>query len=193
MQTESLMMVFTGALVVVGSFQLLVFGLQARRLRQTIETMDKTAERQLRAYVCFVTGGFVAQDRNTDYRYEVRPFVKNTGQTPAYEVFVSSRARLLPFPLPADVDLSVPDEPTAADNIGPGQSFFFRAWLDRMLTNEEIAEITTGIGRKLYIYGTVRYKDAFGHRRYTNFCQFSVWDRGGNYSGINSPRQNDAD
>jgi hypothetical protein len=62
-----------------------------------------------------------------------------------------------------------------------------------MLTNEEIAEITTGIGRKLYIYGTVRYKDAFGHRRYTNFCQFSVWDRGGNYSGINSPRHNGAD
>ena len=87
MDAESWMVVFTGGLVLVGTLQLFVFGLQARRLRQTIKTMDDTAERELRAYVLPDSAGIVDGSMLTPPRVDkigvpgVTTFIKNYGQS----------------------------------------------------------------------------------------------------------------
>jgi hypothetical protein len=240
------MFILTGALVGVGILQFLaligqaiVFGIQAKRLRESVgltrdianrqeadmrasiteagraavamervadgigtsvETTAKMAadqrefwQQQMRAYLAIITGGYVPQDRTTGWKLEVRMFVQNNGLTPAHAVAVSSRARILPFPLPEDVDLSLPVyRQEAAGHIGPRQNFFFRAWLDDLLSDEELTTIMTKETPKLYVYGTVYYRDVFGNDYYTNFCQFCLWDVKGNISTNNVPRHNDA-
>jgi len=80
----------------------------------------------------------------------------------------------------------------AAGHVNTGQRFFFRTVLDNLISDEEINEIMRGNIRKLYVYGTVFYRDSFNEEHYTNFCQFGVWDVAGNFSTINTTRHNDA-
>jgi hypothetical protein len=219
--------------------QLLVFGYQAYKLRQTITTtreisgrqerdmrasiaeasraasaMDKVAaslaasvettsqmateqkgfwQRQMRAYVSVFLGGFIPQNRDTPYRYEVQMLMRNTGHRPAHDIRFGSRLVIRPFPLPDDFDFVIPEaEYIASGHINTGQQFFFRRALDTLISDEEITEIMRGNSRKLYIYGTVTYNDAFGEKHYTNFCQFGMWDVSNNFSIININRHNDA-
>jgi hypothetical protein len=148
---------------------------------------------QTRAYLAIITGGCVPQDRNTQWRYEVRMFVKNTGHTPAQAVSFGCKAQIFDFPLPANIDLTLPVERNeASGHIASGQQHYIRGWLDDLIGDDEIAEITKGNTRKLYVYGTVYYRDIFGEEHHTNFCQFGMWDLGGNFSTVNAFRHNDA-
>lgn len=185
----------TSTLALIGLLQLYVYALQAHRLRQTIEATDANATRQLRAYLTHTTGISVSQDRNTGWHFEIRPEIKNCGQTPAYKVAFACRANRFPVPLPPDVDLTLAVTNDSNATVGPGQTHSLSARLDTMLSDEELVEIHAGGpgSRRLYVYGTMRYEDAFGNARYTNFCQWSIWNRGGQHFGINAPRHNDSD
>jgi hypothetical protein len=56
--------------------------------------------------------------------------------------------------------------------LAPQQDFTMGAWVDRRYDDDNEAEaIKRGIGRRLYIWGTVTYDDVFGEQRYTNFAQ----------------------
>lgn len=39
----------------------------------------------------------------------------------------------------------------------------------------EVENIKRGLGRRLYIWGTVIYEDVFGDQRYTEFAHNIVW------------------
>ena len=232
---------FNGGLIIVGILQLVVFGQQARRLRQSIDLTRDIARKQerdmrasigeasraagamegvaasmtqsvantravlerqrvfaimqMRAYLSVRFGGLVKQDNATPYPFEVRMILANTGHTPAHEVSYSAAVDILPVPLPDDFAFPYRDAPevtTSAGMLGPQQIFSMQARLDRMLTADEINEISAGIGRRLHIYGTVRYRDAFGEARYTNFSQRVEWLRGDQFMGMNTRRHNDA-
>jgi hypothetical protein len=158
-----------------------------------IENQRTYASIQMRAYLSIVTGACVPQDKTTNWRYEVRMFIKNTGHTTADAVNVISRLKIFDFPLPDNIDLALPTTlRDDAGHIAPGNSFFFPSVLGEMISGDEIEEIRRGNKRKMYIYGTVHYKDIFGLSHYTNFCQYCFWDVKDNFFTMNISRHNDA-
>jgi len=147
MDTNTWMMLFTGGLVLVGILQLWVFGLQARRLRQTIDTMDKTAERQLRAYVLPENGGIIDGLMMEPPRAEfmnvpgIGLIIKNTGQTPAHRV--ASRAEIGVIPVAEQAGLATPTvEEKFFSTLGAGTWFTKSLRLPRALTAEELQAST---------------------------------------------------
>lgn len=156
--------------------------------------MHDVMRKQMRAYLAFDTALCVPQDDITKWRFEVRFFIKNFGHTIANAVNVKSVLQIMEAPLPDSIDLNLPvEENKAAANITPGQVFYFRASLDRMLTEQEIVEIKKTGTRVMYLYGTIRYEDIFGDVHYTNFCKSCSWDIKDNFLTTNVPRHNDAD
>jgi hypothetical protein len=226
-----------GGLILVGLLQLYVFGMQAKRLRQSVDLTRDIASRQetdmrasiaeaaraatamegvatgiagtlenaramaatqrefwsnqMRAYLAVSLGGHIPQDRNTSWHSEVRMFVYNNGLTPAHGVSVASMLAWLPSPLPENMDFTIP-RPELNQHIAPRQSFFFRAWLDRMLTDDELVMMKRGGDFQLYVYGTVNYRDISGEARRTNFCQLLAWDVKDNVSSFNVGPHNEA-
>jgi Sec-independent protein translocase protein TatA len=202
---------------IIFAFQLIVFGNQAKRLRQTVEAAkeqsgdmkesikqatraadamqisskaatiasqaaaesviavrERTAQ-QMRAYLSVKIGTGVYQDANL--RFEVRPILINTEHTPAHNVRYAARADVLPWPLPNDFIFQQLEQPQPSFGVlAPQQDFTMGAWVDRRYDDDNEAEaIKRGIGRRLYIWGTVTYDDVFGEQRYTNFAQNIFW------------------
>jgi hypothetical protein len=76
--------------------------------------------------------------------------------------------------------------------IGPGQNIMMSAALPSLVTAAEIEEYTKGGSKRVYMWGIMYYKDAFGKGRETKFCQSVVWTRDGSSMGINAKRHNEA-
>jgi hypothetical protein len=155
----------TLALVIVGY-------VQAKRIQQTIETMDDTAERQLRAYVWFT----VSPTRPLMPTIIMRGVIKNTGQTPAYETCFWANTEVFSHPLPVGQVFStappIIDAPRYVVN--PGSEHFSDNTSDTPLTEEQMASIMNGTMR-LYSWGEIRYIDAFKKERYSRFKLY--WQR----------------
>lgn|GEM_PF-1201359 len=160
---------------------------------ESVANVKEVSSRQMRAYLIANWGAIVEQDSTTNYRFEPRMLLFNTGFTPGYEVSYRAHADVLSFPLPDDFDFPMPDLPLgSASTLGHGQSFIMAAVVDRLYSDAEISEIKSGKKKRLYIYGTANYKDAFGVNRYTNFCQSVLWLKGGSSMGVYTRRHNDA-
>lgn len=216
---------FTYYLVIIGGFQLavfigqlIVFGLQARRLRQTVETsadqgrdmkrsvaesaraataMEHVAKgvavsakaatesvaavkertaMQMRAYLTVVVGTAVYQERAKDVRFEGKPALVNTGNTPAHKVGFRAKAGILPFPLPDNFDFTISTPWVGASILGPHQNFTLSAMVADFVDEAEVPGIKSGTaGKFLHVWGTVTYEDVFGESRYTNFYQALTW------------------
>jgi hypothetical protein len=161
--------------------------------KEILDTQQRFAKMQMRAYLSIINPGYIPQTRETEYRAEVQITIINTGHTPAHNLTFASRLRVLPFPLPPDFDFTITeDEYIASGHINPGQQLFFRRHLDDLLTDDELNEIMRGSAKKLFIYGTIIFKDVFGDDHRTNFCQWGVWDVTGRFSTMNTNRHNDA-
>jgi len=153
---------------------LLVFigGLQARRLRQTINAMRATAERQLRAYVGFEGGKFHL--RNPE-NYVPLAFVglKNFGLTPATEV-THLGAMVVGDRQDPDLPELVHDARTASMVLFPNQTSYKQLELvdakgrRRRFTETELAGLNAGVSL-IYIYGVVTYRDAFMKARTSRY------------------------
>jgi hypothetical protein len=127
---------------------------------------EDTARRQLRAYV------FVAQVEIVDVgtsNVNAAVIIRNTGQTPAYDVTVSTGANA--FNIPGNVTFT----PTP---VGPDSSRFIfgpdglgrrNISLHSIIgAQTAIAAIKNGNGA-LYVWGEILYKDAFGEGQHTRF------------------------
>jgi hypothetical protein len=129
---------------------------------------EKTAERQLRAYVMVphVTIKNIKRHDGIVDQFFVFITVKNFGQTPAtyctYWVELSAHEFLLKTPL---------KKPDSAKNSGigiiaPGDKFTIRTEIPLLSDGGEIHN-----GRyALYVYGKFNYNDAFGGKQTTDFC-----------------------
>ena len=93
--------------------------------------------------------------------------IKNAGQTPAYEVLhwghICVRDYPLTSPLPAPQFVS-----RNASVLGPGIVATKYLFLPTPLTPLEISDLRAG-NAAIYVYGEIRYKDAFGKRRFTKY------------------------
>lgn len=161
----------TGVLAIIGVIQIIVFGLQARRLRQTVNATKDAADAALktarnmetieRAYVkmSHVAPGLILDDIGG---LAVQLRVKNFGKTPARVNDLRVDFRYLP----EITDL--PDVPPAIEMPGDvlaflvqDDEFFFSH--QRALGNTIVDNLRDDVGTVL-VWGYVDYTDAFEQR-----------------------------
>ena len=133
----------------------------------------KTSRVQLRAYVVVssagITGG--ADDEETTPTAVVT--IKNAGQTPAHDVVNVSGIAIDLFPPPPTLRLTITDGDFATvgrtrETLGPGNTTISSTSAGRLLMDDEKKGIIEGVGA-IYVYGEIRYRDAFGKRRWTRY------------------------
>jgi hypothetical protein len=133
-------------------------------------TARDTASRQLRAYVS------VAPSRLTDFRDGTAPqggaHVTTMGQTPAYDVRSRTYLAALSYPKP-DLTAAVRGARPVATTRGilfpnSPMSQFVRS--NVAYSGEGFAQLKEGKQARLYVFGSVTYRDSFGVPHFKNFC-----------------------
>ncbi len=205
------LMIFTGVLAFVSLIQI-GFLISADRVaseaanaarqsadatRNSVKLAEKTAERQLRAYVFLDSEKIIEKLRvaaGEEPSFLLR--VKNFGLTPAYNFVVVRATAIGPWPPDADLPMASAQESTQV--LPPGEISYWGSSPDTpgggKVTAEEFADMTAG-RRRFYIFGRITYVDAFDKPRYTNFCLGIVPPSDPNSADFGlrrCPRQNDA-
>jgi len=164
--------VFAGLLVIVGALgvgyaikTLRAIERQADLLAEQISLMRDTAQRQLRAYV--LVSAALLKFKRPDVP-EVQVHFKNFGQTPAYEMDGWIGMYIGDYPLasilpPAPYNLRKGKEPLA-----PGRVSIHIIPRDPPIPAEYVRLLGTPQGT-IYVYGEIRYKDAFKADRYLKY------------------------
>jgi hypothetical protein len=158
----------TATLLFVGAYTVITYCL--------LQTSQDTERRQLRAYVGASTGDSpTISSMYPPALPSLTVYIKNTGQTPAYQVTHLSGAAVGPYPLPKTFDFSntmQPDDLPEPITVFPGrlEGIAIEITSNRALSDDEINGLATGKNKRLYFWGTVTYQDAFSASRYTNFC-----------------------
>ena len=157
-----------------------------------VRDAKKTAARQLRAYIfpegstiCAANaeGKVLEPNRNITAGLMAVGMIqfKNTGQTPAYDVTIFGRMEMVDWPL---VEKSLPpvDKKSfgaSKEGLGPG-GIRNKYDVHCVLTAKDIADLDSQ-RKAIFMYGMVRYRDAFKRQRFTNFRFFiggAIWIRG---------------
>jgi hypothetical protein len=147
----------------------------AEAAKQAVILSDKTAERQLRAYV-FIAHTEIS-DIMSDKNLAVKLVVINYGRTPAYKFAASLRVDTGPFPLMATDFLPADIQQLKNTSIGPGgqQTLVFHGTAPTAAEWRARFEQKTGA---VYVYGKITYVDAFNIERFTNFRLYKGGDAG---------------
>lgn len=142
-----------------------------RRAEESYRLADGTAKRQLRAYL--VTRNVTVKWVRVGKIPEFSVFLRNVGQTPAYEV----RAIIKPFIVRGEdvngckVRLDKEKGPISTSIIGVGQESELCASIDDELTVSLDEEIRSG-KVTLGLFGILSYRDVFQRRRLLTFKMF---------------------
>jgi hypothetical protein len=135
-----------------------------------------TSKRQLRAYVFVNSKDLVEQGENGSERFVHDLEIRNTGQTPAKQLWVESVTCTLDHPLAST--FVFPIIPHGANpsvmTLGASEAVIAASNADEILSDGDLMDIRqiNDRGRRLYTYGTVRYRDIFNKSHYTNFSFF---------------------
>src|SRR5450755_1701520 len=146
--------------------------------RRLVRGTEKTAERQLRAYV-FVDHTTVA-NFNTSQPFAELIF-KNSGQTPAYNVRVLMTGGIASFPLTKE-PVALPNDIIAPScgHLGPRGTFHSKQ--EDTMTDVERTDIQAGRAA-FYVRGKLFYKDTFGREQVTNFFFHYIGNNGQMHPG----------
>jgi hypothetical protein len=135
-----------------------------------VKGADDNAQRQLRAYIQVQLGGNNNIDLGTGAKPEVIIKIRNSGQTPAREVWVRCAVDVLTYPEPKDLPIPELDEIDTSLCIHAGSDVGdYRQWIKRGLRAEEASAIAGGGSKRLFLYGMVEYRDVFGKDWVTRF------------------------
>jgi hypothetical protein len=151
--------------------------LQWRWTRKTVESMEDTAERQLRAYITLCidnrngpAGAKGAAALKIDaYTQRVCGAIcriRNAGQTPAYDVVARGVLKILPYPQSKEWKRYTIDRTlmTSRFVLGPQQES------DIGCEAEDAIFMRIPDKSAFYIYGRIEYRDAFNQSRVTDYC-----------------------
>lgn len=139
--------------------------------RRLVKGSEKTAERQLRAYMNNVST--IIRNVEVGKVPEVRVEIKNWGHTPAYRVRHTGSYTLAIFPWSGTVR---PPSYRSESTVGPGSNAFMLL-KGHTLAAEHVAGLNDG-SLAIYIEGSIIYNDAFDHDRFTNYRFWVGGDRG---------------
>jgi hypothetical protein len=152
---------------------------QALQLARTVNMMDDTAERQLRAYVSAIPNHIFAFNETTTVC--IRYTISNHGLTPAYDMTSLARVDVLPYPLPPNWPFENPPANIARMSesvVYSDKPDFARTYMRRILTRDEIEQVIKADECRIYVYGLIRYIDAFKKPHTSRFCYSVI---GGNF------------
>lgn len=127
--------------------------------RALVKSSERTAERQLRAYLQ-VTKALLMWPSKPAIHVEVR----NSGSTPAYNIGLQVSVFVDDPTLKREPDLPA-QRPSARANVGGGETFKFEYPIGR-LPDDDIQQIESG-AKALYISGEITYADIFSKSRFT--------------------------
>ena len=171
----------------------------ANAMEDIVDTIRQGNQQVMRAYLTVTVGAGIYQERRgqgqADLKFEARPNLINTGATPARKVRVKIKADILPVPIPKNHDFSLPENElnTGDDNVGAHQTYIMCATVDDFVPDENVQNIKEGIGKGLYVWGTVKYDDIFGSHHDLKFGQLITWQRDNSLFVNYISGQNDSD
>jgi hypothetical protein len=143
-----------------------------RATRNLVRGAEETAERQLRAYV-LVSSAKVTNLTNLvegNGIPEAIVVIKNSGQTPAYDLHNVTGFTADSYPPRPTIKLTISDKDSIVQTtmpLGPGDTTASNT-LGKILTDPQKASLADGTG-VVYVYGTIRYRDVFGKHRCTKY------------------------
>lgn len=146
--------------------------------------MRVTARRQLRAYMVAETGTIVnvanpirekgkyipteARITHPGWGPVARIQIKNTGQTPAYNVEHWGKICFLEYPLPASHTEKPTFEGRFSSVVGPGIPNTKTLFFGPRLTDEQTKKLMDGTGA-IYVFGEIVYTDTFREHHFTRY------------------------
>ncbi|GEM_PF-3989196 len=141
----------------------------------TVHVMRRSARQQLRGYVSAFPDFIRSFDEQT--LAEISFTTRNVGQTPAYDITHSSDIEVLPQPLPPGYRFPEPTGDRSTPTVlFPGRDFNGTKRAARTFSVDEILRIRNDEAR-IYIWGEIRYRDAFNKKRWTRFAANVSADR----------------
>jgi len=183
------LMIFTGVLAI-STIGLWVVTLFARKdtkkavgaaqksadaAEKIVLTMQDTAQRQLRAYIC-IPGATIKLIKKSDSMYaHVVLRYKNAGQTPGYDVKTWIALDIAEYPLNKILVQHPQDAKYTPIIISPGSEQYLVN--ETVITPEQRPMIGTAKAT-LYVYGEVLYRDVFGIERFTKYRLLYGGDEG---------------
>jgi len=135
-----------------------------KALRHQNQIAVDTAQRQLRAYVC-LSGSQITFERTLPV---AQIEIKNCGSTPAYDVRQWTGIRIEAHPLSVSLD-PPPQGFNMSSAIIPPNGWHGMRVPARHPIPPHLAPLIGTPAGTIYVYGEVRYKDAFGHERFTRY------------------------
>lgn len=152
----------------------------------------------LRAYLTVTIGSAIYQERREgqeDLKFEAKPTLANTGNTPARKVCIRIAADILPIPIPEGFAFPLPEAEAVNDagTVGAHQSYMLAGTVKDFVPYEEVPIIKEGKEKALCVWGLITYEDVFGKTHSTKFGQWITWWPNGQVLGYYLPSQNDAD
>ncbi len=175
----------TVVLAAIGTGQGLVFWIQAGRLKATIDQMQKTERRQLRAYV-FIRGMTIRNVAISNLPPKSRTVahltdpkrgpsvgvdITNSGETPAYQVVIHGDIDVLDYQEDIVLPITLNYTRASRQSIPPDGAAMIGRAINRPLTADEVDGIMNGT-KAIYAWGRVDYTDAFNKTRWTTFQYF---------------------
>src|SRR5262249_51414739 len=156
--TDRWMIILTGAVAVATFLQFWALCIAIR-----------TTRRQLRAYIQVDTNpnNAIAVDPTQIATLPVS--IKNSGQTPAYDVEINGRILTYDYPLIGELPAFSKSHYGGRIVIQPGQVFGSRVAADRLWSDEDISRFRMSDNSRLFAYGLITYRDTFGKTRRTRF------------------------
>jgi hypothetical protein len=136
--------------------------------RNLVKGAEETAQKQLRAYVYVSSIDIIKVDSDTGP--ETTIVIKNSGQTPAYKATHANVFYWTQFPLKKPVPpipFDVAGDGGSVFELGPGDSSV-KPKRRSPLSAAAIAGLKDGTFI-LYLYGEIRYTDAFNQPRWTRY------------------------
>lgn len=155
------------ALAIIGVLQVVVFGVQAMLLKRTVGRMDATAEQQLRAYISVTPDNVAAwnQPGNISVSFNIENHGQTVGSDLRYDYGLDIIGRL-----PSDAVMPpTTDRITANNSLFPKDKRSVKLEFKRTVTATEVADVESDV-KRLYVWGTLLYRDAFGKQRTTGFA-----------------------
>ena len=131
-----------------------------------------TETRQLRAYISIETAGPVENFTETTLA-QAKVRIRNSGQTPAYHLISQGTIDFGPYPLSENqtFQLNLPREPPSVVVLNPGaEDGGTIIPAEKPYTATQLASVKDGKSVRLYVFGTVTYRDAFRSEHYSYYC-----------------------
>lgn len=131
--------------------------------RDSVRLAERTAERQLRAYVVIDKATVTLKDRRLTGVLEI----KNSGQTPAYDLTVVSEVTAQ-SPGMKRIEIPQPMRPpitlTSKTIIAPGGESRAPSQFDIAVSDDFTIPALKDGRRAVYLVGQIRYRDVFDHK-----------------------------